>query len=102
MVIVRGVNLYPSAIEEILRSSGVVEFRVQTSQRRAMEEMSIEIEPEPGRNDLAIFAKTVGHIIHNALGFRVHVSCVPYGTLPDLRVRATGGSATKIGPHFHL
>ena len=82
MVIVRGVNLYPSAVEEIPRSCGVLEFRVQTSQHCGLAEMSIQIEPEPSCSDTAIFAKRVAVTLHNALGFRVHVSCVPYGTLP--------------------
>jgi phenylacetate-CoA ligase len=99
MVIVRGVNLYPSAVEEILRSCGVVEFRVQTSQHRALEEMSIEIESEPGRDDLAIVAKRVATTIHNALGFRVHVSCVPYGTLPRFEGKGNRWIRAEIGPH---
>jgi len=43
MVVVRGVNLYPSAIEEILRScDGVAEYRVEIRTDRALSEMSIQ------------------------------------------------------------
>ena len=36
MVVVRGVNLYPSAVEEVVRSCGVAEFRVETYTERAL------------------------------------------------------------------
>src|SRR5262249_40399759 len=46
MVVVRGVNLYPSAIEEIIRGcDGVAEYRVEIRTERSLSEMSIQVEP---------------------------------------------------------
>jgi phenylacetate-CoA ligase len=76
MVIVRGVNVYPGAVEEILRSCDVAEFRVEVYTERTLAEMKIEIEAEPGRKDVVAAA------LQNALGFRVLVSCAAPGSLP--------------------
>src|SRR5262249_40940010 len=49
MVVVRGVNLYPSAVEQVVRSAGDVnEFRVEIRQEKSLTEMSIFIEPANG------------------------------------------------------
>jgi phenylacetate-CoA ligase len=82
MVIVRGVNVYPSAVEEILRSFAIAEFRVETYTERALTEMRIEIEPEITQETPSRLADHVAAALRNALGFRVPVSCVPHGSLP--------------------
>src|SRR5204863_5677776 len=83
MVMVRGVNLYPSAVEEVVRScGGVAEFRVETYTERALAEMSIQIEPAPGAQDTTGLDHRVAAALHTAFGLRVSVACVPSGTLP--------------------
>jgi phenylacetate-CoA ligase len=45
MVVVRGVNIYPSAVDAIVRSlPAIVEYRVHISTRGALAEMAIDIE----------------------------------------------------------
>jgi phenylacetate-CoA ligase len=88
VVIVRGVNLYPSAVEEILRSCGVGEFRVETRTKRALVEISIQIEPDSTPEDPAAFAERVAKAFRTVLGVRVEVSCVPCGTLPRFEGKA--------------
>jgi len=89
MVVVRGVNLYPSAIEEILRScGGVAEFRVETYTDRALTEMSIQVEPEAGHEDPDALAARAAVAIQNACGLRVSVSCVASGSLPRFEAKA--------------
>src|ERR1041385_4539924 len=87
MVMVRGVNLYPSAVEDVVRSSGgVAEFRVETYSERGLTEMSIQIEPSPGHPpglDLRIATA-----LQTAFGLRISVSCVPPGTLPRFEGKA--------------
>jgi phenylacetate-CoA ligase len=83
MVIVRGVNVYPSAVEDILRSFGVAEFRVETSVKQALSEVSIQI--EAGESDLA---DRVTMAFQNALGLRVPVTCVLPGSLPRFEGKA--------------
>jgi phenylacetate-CoA ligase len=88
MVIVRGVNVYPSAVEDVLRSCGIVEFRVQTYTQRALVEMNIEIEPESDCDDTVRLSKDVGSALRNALGLRVEVKCVARGSLPRFEGKA--------------
>jgi phenylacetate-CoA ligase len=88
MVVVRGVNVYPSAVEEILRSHGIAEFRVETSTARALTEMTIQIEPDIDSDDSAHVADRVAGALRNALGLRVPVMCVPRGSLPRFDAKA--------------
>lgn len=81
MVVVRGVNLYPSAVEEVVRSCGVTEFRVETYTERALREMSVVVEG-------AGLEHRVAHALQSAFGLRVSVSCVEAGTLPRFEGKA--------------
>ncbi|MCB1121426.1 MAG: AMP-binding protein, partial [Verrucomicrobiae bacterium] len=47
MVVVRGVNLYPSAVESVIRSVfGVREFQVEINQKTALSQVSVRLEIE--------------------------------------------------------
>ena len=88
MVVVRGVNLYPSAVEQVVRSSGgVAEFRVEIYHERSLTEMSIQIEPATGEEPAAV-SHRVAAALHYAFGLRVTVSSVPAGTLPRFEAKA--------------
>jgi phenylacetate-CoA ligase len=82
MVVVRGVNVYPSAVEDVLRFCGVTEFRVEISVESSLTEMSIRIEPASELDDPAALAARVATALRNALSLRVRVEPVPHGTLP--------------------
>ena len=44
MIFVRGVNMYPAAVEELIRKySEIVEYRVEFKSRRSMTEMNVKI-----------------------------------------------------------
>jgi phenylacetate-CoA ligase len=77
MLVVRGVNIFPSSIDQILRSfPELVEYRVTIARLAAMDQMSIEIEDRldrPGR---------VADELQLRLGLRVNVATVPLGSLP--------------------
>jgi phenylacetate-CoA ligase len=89
MVVVRGVNLYPSAVEQVLRScNGVGEFRVEISGDRALAEMSLHVEPASENEDSADLSHRVQAAFQNAFGLRATVSCVNYGTLPRFEAKA--------------
>jgi phenylacetate-CoA ligase len=97
MVVVRGVNLYPSAIEEILRSCrGVAEYRVEIRTDRALSELSIYVEPsgvapsviEPNSDDDAGLVHRLELALRNALGLRVPVVAVAKGSLPRFEMKA--------------
>ncbi|MGB9904411.1 MAG: phenylacetate--CoA ligase family protein, partial [Desulfotomaculales bacterium] len=92
MFIVRGVNIFPSAIENILRKfSEISEFRIIVSREREMNELSLQLEvaedfpPEEVSN----FLGRVKEEIKNNLQIRVEVAAVPFGTLErfDLKAR---------------
>jgi len=89
MVVVRGVNLYPSAVENVVRSCGeIAEFRVETHVERALTEMSVQIEPAALCADEAALSHKVSAALQYAFGLRVAVSCVPAGTLPRFEAKA--------------
>jgi phenylacetate-CoA ligase len=87
MVVVRGVNLYPSAIEEILRScQGVAEYRVEIRVDRGLAELSIQAEPS-GAEDAGLVHR-LELALRNALGLRVPVVAVARGSLPRFEMKA--------------
>lgn len=77
MLIVRGVNVFPSALEQILRSfPEVVEYRVRVFKERAMDAVAIEVE------DRLSQPERIAKEIHVRLGLRTDVHCVALGSLP--------------------
>ena len=88
MVVVRGVNLYPSAVEQVVRSSGgIAEYRVEVSSERSLTEVSIQIEPSAGE-DAAALSHRVAAALHYALGLRIAVTSVPPGSLPRFEAKS--------------
>jgi phenylacetate-CoA ligase len=82
MVVVRGVNIYPTAVEEVLRSEGVSEYRVEVHTERAMTQLHIQVENEPDAIHRLEAALT------NAFSLRIPVSSVPTGSLPRFEAKA--------------
>lgn len=83
MVIVRGVNVYPSALDEIVRSiPDVGEYRATLDTRGALMELGLEVEaPESAAAELS-------RRIHRSLSLRVPVQVVSAGTLPRFELKA--------------
>lgn len=77
MIIVRGVNIFPSSIESILRScDSVQEYRITATRDEAMDQLSIEIE------DLNHNPNHIADVVRKRLGLRVEVLEVPLNSLP--------------------
>jgi len=77
MLVVRGVNIFPRAIDEIVRSfPEIVEYRLQVATRGSLDTMHLEIEDRLG--DPARVARE----LQMRLGLRVEVQPVPLGSLP--------------------
>ncbi len=87
MLLIRGNNVFPSAIEEIIRSFPVVEFRATARQAPAMTELKIEIESSPGSDGDAI-SKKLSEVIRDRFNFRPVVVAVAAGTLPRYEMKA--------------
>jgi phenylacetate-CoA ligase len=84
---VRGINVFPSAIENIIRRfSEVGEFSVNIHTRRALDEMDIQIELKGGDSDVLCAGIVKG--IRDGVGLRVTVDSVPVGTLPRFDMKA--------------
>ena len=86
MVVVRGVNVYPSAVEEIIRGcGGVAEYRVHVRRDQALTELAIDIEPEPGANSTDLIQK-IEHAFQDGLSLRVNIRAMP--NLPRFDMKA--------------
>jgi phenylacetate-CoA ligase len=86
--IVRGINVFPSALENIIRRFPEVgEFAVDVYRRKELDDMEVRLEVRSG--DPEQVSAAVGNAIRNAIGIRVQVLPVPFGTLPrfDLKAR---------------
>lgn len=79
MVVVRGMNVFPSAIEQILReSSGLGEFRITFySDPQAMDEVKVEAELADAAD-----ARRIQTLLRQRLGLRVRIVPVKPGLLP--------------------
>lgn len=89
MVAVRGVNVYPSAIENILRGiDGLAEYRVEIFSRGALSELKLLVEPVPDHVDPAALVHRVESELTKAMGLRAIVASVPPGELPRFELKA--------------
>lgn len=87
MLIVRGVNIFPSAIEAIMRSyPEVIEFAVEVYSIEAMDELAIKAEIA-GENPQAI-ANSIARDAAHRLGLRVPISLAPPESLPRFELKA--------------
>lgn len=88
MFIVRGVNVYPSAVDALIRESGgIVEYRATVRRRRQMVEVELEIEPVPGRDAGAVRAR-LQDLFEERLSLRVPVRIAIAGALPRYELKA--------------
>ena len=87
MIALRGNNVYPSALENVIRRfTEVVEYRITIDRSSALAEMRIEIEPSPDAN--ANLPERIGDAIRDELMFRADVAIVAAGSLPRFEMKA--------------
>jgi len=114
MLFIRGNNVFPSAIEGILREfDEVAEFRLSVLSEQAMSGLGIEIEKarrhegtearRGDRDDASELARRIESTIRDRLHFRPVVSIVPPGTLPRFEMKSrrvvtipNGGIAARV------
>jgi phenylacetate-CoA ligase len=88
MIVIRGNNLHPSALQTILhRFPEVAEYRMEVDHTAALPVLRIEVEPHPGIASDTL-AERVEHVIHTELLFRAEVRTVPPGSLPRFEMKA--------------
>jgi phenylacetate-CoA ligase len=87
MVIVRGVNVFPSAIENIVREfQEIGEFEVAVEQRRQMAELLIKIEADAGVGEATAVALT--DRVYRRLNLKPVVRVVEPKSLPRYELKA--------------
>lgn len=83
MITIRGNNVYPSALENVIRRfANIVEYRITIDRATSLAEMRIEIEATPET------AAKLTDSIRDELMFRAEVMTVAPGTLPRFEMKA--------------
>jgi phenylacetate-CoA ligase len=89
MVVVRGVNIFPSAIEDIVRRfEQVAEYRVELWTDRALPELNLQLEPIANCTDPDRLAQDVQVALRAAFHLRIPISLVAPGELPRFELKA--------------
>ena len=84
MLIVRGVNVFPSAIEAVVRRFPVEEFRIEVFREGELDEVRLLLEVEGGEGG----ARRVQEALRATLGIRLEVAPVDAGSLPRFELKA--------------
>lgn len=83
MLIVRGVNVYPSALSAVLhRFPEVSEYRVIVTKEGAMDEIALLVECPPA------LTASIAEELRVALNLRIPIEAVASGTLPRFELKA--------------
>ncbi len=83
MLIVRGVNVYPSALAEVLhRFPEVTEYKVIVTKNGAMDEISLQVECPPE------CVARLQEELHVAFNLRIPIEAVDLGSLPRFELKA--------------
>lgn len=93
MFVVRGVNVFPSAIDDIVRGvDGIAEYRATVRRRVEMTEVELEVEPLQGvqgdNGKTGDVATKVSKALRERLSLRVSVREVEPGSLPRWELKA--------------
>lgn len=89
MVKVRGVNIFASAVEQILSTvpSASAEFLLKVERADERDIVTVEVEPMPGA-DHETLTHQAGSALKSAIGTRLDVVVVEPGTLPRTELKA--------------
>jgi phenylacetate-CoA ligase len=82
LIVLRGVNVYPSAVEAIVRGFEVGEFRLVRTRRGPLEELTIDLEASDE------VAQAVARALRERLAVRIPTRAVPSGSLPRFELKA--------------
>ncbi len=89
MLVVRGVNVCPAAVEEVIRRfADVTEYRVEVDEDRSLVELRVLVEPSPECSEVGRLTERVQAELQNVFGLRIVVSSVGCGGLPRFEMKA--------------
>jgi phenylacetate-CoA ligase len=87
MIVLRGNNVYPSALQAIVhRFAEVVEYRIVVDRDGSLPRLRLDLEVSGG--DPARVAARVDRAVRDELLFRAEVHLVPLGSLPRFELKA--------------
>ncbi len=88
MVVVRGINLYPSAVDAVIRSfSGIGEYQVNISKQDSMVQARIQVEKISNVED-EILKMKLQKRLREVFALRIPVDIAEPGTLPQFEMKA--------------
>ncbi len=88
MIVIRGNNLFPASIENLIREfADVAEFRIIVDQSRPMPDLRIEVEAKPAQDSTGLAAR-LEQTVRDRFHFRPTVTQVAPGTLPRFELKA--------------
>jgi phenylacetate-CoA ligase len=84
MLIVRGVNIYPSSVEHVLLGAGGVapHYRLIVERPGALDELTLECEPDGGGEDPGTLGERLEQLLREHTGLRITVRVARPGTIP--------------------
>jgi phenylacetate-CoA ligase len=82
LIVLRGINVYPSAIEAIVRGFEVDEFRMVRTCEGELDQLTVEVEAT------AAVADDLASALHRRLAVRIETRTVPAGSLPRWELKA--------------
>ena len=90
MVIIRGVNIIPSAVEDLLRDfSEIAEYQVKVDGTASLPELSVQVElAGNGSIDSDDLVRRLHSRFHTVFNLRVPIGVVPAGTLPRYEMKS--------------
>ncbi|MDT8861337.1 AMP-binding protein [Alkalihalobacillus sp. MEB130] len=95
MLIIRGVNVFPSAIKDVInsfrpRTNGEMSIILEEKPPLVHPPLSIKVEHEPDlkENELTVLKKEIEGVLRSKLTFTSDVQLVPKGSLPRFEMKA--------------
>jgi len=84
MLIVRGVNIYPSQVEHVLLSDGgaAPHYRLIVERPGPLDELTLECEPADAAGDPALLRARLERLLRENLGLRINVTVAGPGEIP--------------------
>jgi len=83
MMIIRGVNVFPTQIEELILKDGALapHYQIEISRPKALDEMTILVEraPAAGSTDGERSGERLAHLVKNLIGVTAQVRVLPPG-----------------------
>jgi phenylacetate-CoA ligase len=89
MLIIRGVNLHPTAVEAVLREfPDIAEYQAIIGNSHHLDELQLRIEPTPDCSNPDQTVRDLQRALQNAFALRIPVVPVPPRTLPRFEMKA--------------